>query len=143
MQGVVIQRRLQSPPNKKWGKFALTSNTHMEFEYLITEKEKYTLVKLKGNLIEKNQANALMEEIEGLAERENSKFVISLDDFKYMNSTGLNVLLGILSKARKSGGEAVICSVPEKIKNLLVITKLVNVFQVVDDETLAEQALKN
>jgi anti-sigma B factor antagonist len=115
----------------------------MEFEYQITEKEKYTLVKLKGNLIEKNQANALMEEIEGIAETENSKFVISLGDFKYMNSTGLNVLLGILSKARKSGGEAVICAVPEKIKNLLVITKLVNVFQVVDDEILAEQALNN
>jgi len=115
----------------------------MEFEYQITEKDKYTLVKLKGNLIEKNQANSLMEEIDGIAEKENSRFVISLDDFRYMNSTGLNVLLGILSKARKSGGEAVICSVPDKIRNLLVITKLVNVFQVVDNETLAEQALSN
>ncbi|MFM1745102.1 MAG: hypothetical protein RLZZ630_1039 [Bacteroidota bacterium] len=115
----------------------------MDFEYQITEKANYTLVKLKGNLIEKNQANSLMEEIEGISEKENSRFVISLDDFKYMNSTGLNVLLGILSKARKSGGEAVICAVPEKIKNLLVITKLVNVFQVVDNEALAEQALSN
>lgn len=115
----------------------------MDFEYQITEKGSYTLVQLKGNLIEKNQANSLMEEIDGLSEKENSHFVISLSDFKYMNSTGLNVLLGILSKARKSGGEAVICAVPEKIKNLLSITKLVNVFQVVDDEQLAEQALNN
>ena len=60
-----------------------------------------------------------------------------------MNSTGLNVLLGILSKARKSGGEAVICAVPEKIKSLLVITKLVNVFSVVDTEEHAVQALNN
>jgi anti-sigma B factor antagonist len=56
-----------------------------------------------------------------------------------MNSTGLNVLLNILSKARKSGGEAVICCVPEKIKSLLVITKLINVFSVVDNEELAAQ----
>lgn len=115
----------------------------MEFEYKITDKEKYALISLKGNLIEKNQANELMEEVNLLAEKDSSNFIINLSDFKYMNSTGLNVLLGILSKARKSGGEAVICAVPEKIKTLLVITKLVNVFSVVDNEELAIKALNN
>lgn len=115
----------------------------MEFAYKITEKNNYSLISLKGNLMEKNQANELMDDINHLAEKDGSNFVISLEDFKYMNSTGLNVLLGILSKARKSGGEAVICAVPEKIKSLLVITKLVNVFSVVDSEELAAKALSN
>ena len=115
----------------------------MEFGYNITDKSKYTLVSLKGNLIEKNQANDLMEDISTMTEKDGSNFVIDLADFKYMNSTGLNVLLGILSKARKSGGEAVICAVPEKIKTLLVITKLVNVFSVVDNEDLAAAAFQN
>ena len=35
----------------------------MEFEFKITEKDKYALISLKGNLIEKNQANDLMDEI--------------------------------------------------------------------------------
>ncbi len=111
----------------------------MDFGYDIQDKEKYTLVHLKGNLIEKNQANDLLEEINQHLDKEASNFVIDLADFKYMNSTGLNVLLSILSKARKSGGEAVICSVPEKIKSLLVITKLINVFSVVDTEEVAAQ----
>ncbi|CAN5614359.1 hypothetical protein BH11BAC2_BH11BAC2_19370 [soil metagenome] len=115
----------------------------MEFGYNIEEKEKYALVKLTGNLIEKNQANELMDDINQITDKDGSNFVINLSDFKYMNSTGLNVLLGILSKARKSGGEAVICDVPEKIKSLLVITKLVNVFSVVDNEELAAQAFHN
>jgi anti-sigma B factor antagonist len=115
----------------------------MEFAYQITEKNNYSLISLKGNLMEKNQANDLMDDINHLSEKDGSNFVISLEDFKYMNSTGLNVLLGILSKARKSGGEAVICAVPEKIKSLLVITKLVNVFSVVDSEELAAKALSN
>lgn len=114
----------------------------MEFEYTVTDKQVYTLISLKGNLIERNQANELMEEVDTLAEKDGTRFVISLAEFKYMNSTGLNVLLGILSKARKSGGEAVICAVPEKIRSLLVITKLVNVFTVVDDESAAVAALK-
>ena len=115
----------------------------MDFGYNIVEKEKYTLVTLRGNLIEKNQANELMDEITVVSEKDASNFVINLSDFKYMNSTGLNVLLGILSKARKTGGEAVICAAPEKIKSLLTITKLINVFSVVDDEALAAKAFNN
>lgn len=111
----------------------------MEFGYDIQDKDKYALVHLTGNLIEKNQANDLLDEINQHLDNEASNFVIDLGDFKYMNSTGLNVLLNILSKARKSGGEAVICCVPEKIKSLLVITKLINVFSVVDSEELAAQ----
>ena len=109
----------------------------MEFGYTIEEKEKYALVQIKGNLIEKNQANDLIDDIEQRLDNEANNFVIDMEDFKYMNSTGLNVLLNILSKARKSGGEAVICCVPEKIKALLVITKLINVFSVVDNEEIA------
>jgi anti-sigma B factor antagonist len=115
----------------------------MDFEYKITDKESYSLISLKGNLIEKNQANELMDDINHISEKDGSNFIINLSDFKYMNSTGLNVLLGILAKARKSGGEAVICTVPEKIKTLLVITKLINVFSVVDSEELAVKALNN
>src|SRR5436190_10272675 len=106
----------------------------MEFGYSISNKGHYIVVSLKGDLIEKNQANDLMEEIGQMADKKENNFVISLGDFRYMNSTGLNVMLGILARARKNGGEAVICAVPEKIKTLLVITKLVNVFSVVDTE---------
>lgn len=115
----------------------------MEFGYRITEKEKYTLINLQGNLMEKNQAGELLEEVNQFALKDARNFIIDLSEFKYMNSTGLNVLLNILSSARKAGGEAVICCVPEKIKTLLVITKLVNVFSVTDNEQLAAKALKN
>lgn len=113
----------------------------MEFNYQIEEKKDYNLVSISGNLIEKNQASQLLEEINELVEKESNKFVLNMQDFKYMNSTGLTILLNILTKARKSGGEAVICNVPERIKSLLVITKLNNVFSVVDSEALAAQNL--
>ena len=115
----------------------------MEFGYKITKKENYSLIKLSGNLIEKNQANNLMEEIDAHPDGENLNYVIDLSAFQYMNSTGLNILLNILSKARKSGGEAVICAVPEKINSLLVITKLNNVFSVMENEELASKSFAN
>ena len=115
----------------------------MEFGYNIKEKGQYTLVNLSGNLMEKSQATELMNEIDNCIEKDSTNFIIDFSDFKYMNSTGLNVLLNILSIARKSGGEAVICNVPEKIRTLLVITKLVNVFSVTDDEQLAAKVFSN
>lgn len=113
----------------------------MEFSYQIVEKKEYNLVSISGNLIEKNQASLLLEEINELVDKESNKFILNMKDFKYMNSTGLTILLNILTKARKSGGEAVICNVPERIKSLLVITKLNNVFSVVDSEDMAAQNL--
>ena len=112
----------------------------MEFGYEIKERGNYNVISIKGNLIEKNQANELLDEVNDLLEKESNRFVVNMEEFKYMNSTGLTVLLNILTRARKSGGEAVICRVPEKIKTLLVITKLINVFSVVDSEENAAQS---
>lgn len=114
----------------------------MDFGYTIDTREDYCLIHLKGDLMEKNQASELMDELELQAEKGAENFIINMEAFRYMNSTGLNVLLGILAKARMKGGEAVICSVPEKIKSLLVITKLVNVFPVVDNEAEALSTLQ-
>ena len=115
----------------------------MEFGFKIIQKDSYSLIKLNGNLIEKNQANGLMEEIDSHSEGAHLNYVIDLSAFQYMNSTGLNVLLNILSKARKAGGEAVICAVPEKINSLLVITKLNNVFSVLENEEAAAKSFAN
>ncbi|NNF02131.1 MAG: STAS domain-containing protein [Bacteroidia bacterium] len=113
----------------------------MEFSYEIEKKQDHTTIKIKGNLIEKGQAEALLKDIEELIANESYRFVVNMEEFKYMNSTGLGILLNILTKARKAGGEAVICAVPDKIKDLLVVTKLNNVFSVVEDESLAVQTL--
>jgi anti-sigma B factor antagonist len=105
----------------------------MNFEYNIQEKDGVNVIAIKGNLIDKNQAENLMEEINEQVLEGYNRFVIDMTDFKYMNSTGLNVLVHILTKARKSGGEAVICCMPDKIRELLVITKLNTVFTITED----------
>lgn len=109
----------------------------MEFTYSIQEKGNYNLIAVAGNLIEKGQAEHLLDDVNSLIAKESSRFVIDMSAFKYMNSTGLTVLLNILTRARKAGGEAIVCSVTDKIKSLLLITKLTNVFSVVENEETA------
>jgi anti-sigma B factor antagonist len=111
----------------------------MEFTYKIEEKKDYCVLHFSGNLIEKSQALEMFDRFEELLNKDCKKFVIDMAGFKYMNSTGLNTLITILTKARKSGGEAIIASVPDNIKSLMLITKLNNIFTIAGDETEAEK----
>ena len=63
-----------------------------------------------------------------------NKLVIDLSDLKYMNSSGLNVLIQLLTKTRISGGDSVICHVNKKVNELLIITKLNTLFKVADTQ---------
>ena len=113
----------------------------MDFNYELEEKNDIVLMHFKGNLIEKSQAIDLMGAFDELLRRNRSRVVVDMVEFGYMNSTGLNVLIQILTKARKAGGEAVICSVPENIRSLMLITKLNSIFTIVDNRQDAEKFL--
>lgn len=104
----------------------------MTFDYDIKKEKNINIISLKGQLIEKNQAAALNQKIDELLEENESKYIIELSELKNLNSSGLNVLINILTKARKAGGETLIANVPKKINELLVITRLNTVFTVVD-----------
>src|SRR5438552_8484168 len=105
----------------------------MDFNYKIINKGNYAILEMNGNLIDKNQATPLLEEIQDYINKGTNSFVISMENFRYLNSNGLNVLVNILTKSRKSGGDTTICCISDKIKELLIITKLNTVFTITDD----------
>ncbi|MBI3511367.1 MAG: STAS domain-containing protein [Bacteroidetes bacterium] len=112
----------------------------MSFTYLLVSKEPYLSYSLYGDLIDRNQAQEFLDNVYALMEEGKNNVAIELSELRYMNSTGLNVLINILTRARKSGGELVICAVPRKIQELLLVTKLNSVFTVT--ETAEEAAAK-
>src|SRR5215216_4747159 len=105
----------------------------MDFTYKILTKGSYAILEMTGNLIDKNQATPLLNEVQELVNKGTNSFVISMENFRYLNSNGLNVLVNILTKSRKSGGDTSICSISDKIKELLIITKLNTVFTITED----------
>ena len=102
----------------------------MVFEYNISEENNFQILKLSGELIDKHQAIDLIKSIDGLLDTDKNKWAIDLSELKYMNSSGLNVLIQILTKTRNKGGESVIFNVNKKVHELLVITKLNTLFKV-------------
>ncbi|MCP4443133.1 MAG: STAS domain-containing protein [Aureispira sp.] len=57
-------------------------------------------------------------------------FVIDMGQMEYMNSSGLNFLISILTRARSAGGDVVIINVSEKIQQVLLIARLNSMFAV-------------
>ncbi len=94
---------------------------------------------LKGNLIGENDGIALTEALsEKLGKGGPQSFVIDLKELQHINSSGLGVLITLLTKTRRVGGDVLLASPSDYIRNLLVITKLNTIFEVFDSR---EEAL--
>ena len=109
----------------------------MILDYKITEKNGIQILVLSGELIDKNQAIDLIKSVDELLVVEKNRLVIDLSALKYMNSSGLNVLIQLLTKTRTSGGDSVICNVSKKVNELLIITKLNTLFKLADTQEAA------
>jgi anti-sigma B factor antagonist len=67
--------------------------------------------------------------------------VINLEKVRYIDSTGLGVLIGGLKRVREHGGSVnLVCTNPQ-IKKIFDITGLVKIFGIFDNEDSAMKAL--
>ncbi|MSP70254.1 MAG: anti-sigma factor antagonist [Bacteroidetes bacterium] len=112
----------------------------MSFAFNTIQTEPIAIISLYGELIDRTEAQQLLNQLNLLSEGGIKNFILELSELKYMNSTGLNVLINVLTKARKNGGELVICGISKKVNELLLITKLNSVFTV--SESTDEAILK-
>jgi anti-sigma B factor antagonist len=82
------------------------------------------------------------EIIADLIEKGTNNLVINLEGVRYIDSTGLGVLIGALKKVReKEGGISLVCTNPQ-IKKIFNITGLVKIFGIFKSEEEALQELK-
>ena len=102
----------------------------MVFGYKATTVSGFPVFSLLGDLIDRGQAKELMAEVDKNIADGKVKFVFQFEKLKYINSSGLGIIITLFTRARKNGGEIVICCVNDKVKELLVITKLNTVFTV-------------
>lgn len=114
----------------------------MVFEYKKSKQGNVNIIQLSGELIDRNQAVPLLSEIETAVKNGENKFLLNLQELKYVNSSGLNVLINILTKSRQGQGDLAVCNVSPKVAQLMAITKLDSIFNVCESETAALDKLK-
>lgn len=97
------------------------------------------ILELSGKLMGGPDATLLSEKLHDLVDNKNTKVVADLGKVSWMNSTGLGILIGGLTTMRNNGGDLKLVNVAGKIESLLIITKLIKVFETFDqvDEAVA------
>ncbi len=85
---------------------------------------------IEGDLIGDEVGPKLVEIVSDAIQEGAKTFVIDLSKVRYISSSGIGLLITMLTKMRNVGGEVFLTSPSEHVKKLLIITKLNNIFTV-------------
>ena len=97
----------------------------------IKTSEKYgaVVIELKGNVMGGPDTQEFSDLLHKLLDDGKKNVVIDLADVKFMNSSGLGMLISGFTTMKNGGGVFKLANATEKINSLLVITKLITIFE--------------
>ena len=87
---------------------------------------------MEGDLIGDEVGPIIAELVSDSVEEGIKTMVIDLDKVRYISSSGLGLLITLLTKMKNAGGELFLTAPSEHVKKLLLITKLNGIFTVVE-----------
>lgn len=93
-----------------------------------------TIIDLSGKLANSEDSGILKEKVTSVFFQGNKKVLINLKDLSYMDSSGLGELVSCLATARRNNGEVKLSNLGKRVQDLMIMTKLLAVFDVHDTE---------
>ncbi|MFT7590009.1 MAG: anti-sigma B factor antagonist [Limisphaerales bacterium] len=102
-------------------------------EYDIQKADELIILSLRGRLLGEHQTIGISEEIDEQISLGVINIIVDLTALEFINSTGLNFLLTLLTKVRKADGEVVLCNMNTLLRTLMITTKLNSFFTITDD----------
>lgn len=111
-------------------------------KFTIEEKDTVVLIRIEGDVIGGPDAATISEKIRNFLSQGKKKFIIDLQSVRWMNSSGLGILIGGLTTVRNNKGQLILLHIPQKVKELLKLTKLERVFQQFENEEKAIESFK-
>jgi len=92
------------------------------------------VVHVGGKLMGGPESEELRSVIKGLIDEGVRKFVISLKDVPWINSTGLGAIMAAYTSIQRAEGALRLCHVSDRIQSLFMITKLLTIFDTLPTE---------
>jgi anti-sigma B factor antagonist len=71
-----------------------------------------------------------------------NRIILNLESVAYVDSSGIGELVSRFTTTRNAGGQLKLIRLTKKIKDLLMITKLLTVFEIYEDEESAMAGFK-
>ena len=95
-----------------------------------------TVVYCSGRIVFGDETASLRETVKTLL-GENLQVVLNLGGVSYIDSGGLGTLVGLYTSAKAAGGNVKLANLTQRVRDQLVLTKLVTVFEFYDSEEQA------
>jgi anti-sigma B factor antagonist len=102
-------------------------------------KERAMVLQLSGDIMGGKDYDTFTNEIKKLVEEGQVDIVLDLGKVRYINSTGLGILVSGLTTLKKNMGQMKICNLSDRIDRLFSVTSLTTVFATFEslDEAMA------
>ncbi|HBB95308.1 MAG TPA: anti-sigma factor antagonist [Blastocatellia bacterium] len=100
------------------------------------------ILDLDGEVRIGDSATALRGAIRELVAAGNQKILLNLAGVRYIDSSGIGELIANYTTVGRSGGHLKLLNLTDKVQDLLVITKLLTVFDVYEAEPEALSSFK-
>lgn len=113
-------------------------------ELEVTERQAgdVTILDMNGSVRMGEGAISLRNSIRGLVDGGKKKILLNLGGVKNIDSSGIGELIANYTTVSRDGGQLKLLNLTDKIQNLLVITKLLTVFDSYDNESEALNSFK-
>ncbi len=94
-----------------------------------------TVVEITGDItLSKGGDVMIKDKVNSLLQQGNRKLLLDLGNVSYVDSAGLGQLVQVYATTSHNGGSLKLLRVTKRLKDLLVLTKLLTVFESFDDE---------
>lgn len=105
----------------------------------IDGKKPVTVLSLEGRLVLGEEGNVFRSELSNLL-HDGKNVILNMEELTYIDPAGLGILVACFHSARACHLKLVLCRLGSKFQDVLLITKLITVFQVFDT---CDEAIKH
>lgn len=84
----------------------------------------------------------LRDSVGSLLDAGRNRIILNLGGVTYVDSSGIGELVSRFTTTKNTGGRLKLLNLPKKIKDLLMITKLLTVFEIYEDEATALESFQ-
>jgi len=103
-------------------------------KFKVREEGNITVIDLSGKLMGGYDADVFRDLVHELIEKGRKKVVVNLAGIRWINSTGVGILITGYTTLRKNKGDLKLLNASKKIESMLYVTKLNLIFECFDDE---------
>ena len=106
----------------------------MNFTTIVRQVGDVAIVDITGNIVFGEESAALHEVVCGLLKKGQKQILLNLGGVNHIDSMGMGALVGASTSVRKQGGELKLLNLTNKVTDIMQITKLYTVFDIMNDE---------